>query len=248
MIIKRHTLACVVISLLLCVVVSGCGQKQSSYLQSLVDEMRRECPVPNEVADGVVVTNITNDDANLLIEFTITDRVTKELFRNADYFRLNARYTLGEDRFAHLKEAMKANGFGIKCVAKDESGDDINEVTIAPDDLDKEESIGVVVRATAMAENAACPLDYGNGSVLERAEAQGDSTIVYYIEGGEAFADTDFAAVEDVMKRQMINSISDSQSNKQVRHDVGISYKYVYKHGEKVCHTLTITPDDWLRY
>ena len=243
----RYTLI-IAWAVIMLVISTGCGQKQSSYLQSLVDEMRRECPVPNEVADGVVVTNISHDDNNLLMELTITDKVTKELFRNGDYFRLNSRYTLGESRFAHIKEAMKSNGFGIKCVAKDESGKNINEVTIAPSDLDKEEAIGVVVRATAMAENAACPLDYGNGSVLERAEALGDSTIVYYIEGGEAFANTDFAAVEDMMKRQMINSISDSESNKQVRHDVGISYKYVYKYGDKVCHSLTITPDDWLRY
>ena len=105
----RYTLI-IVWAVIMLVISTGCGQKQSSYLQSLVDEMRRECPVPNEVADGVVVTNISHDGNNLLMELTITDKVTKELFRNGDYFRLHSRYTLSESRFAHIKEAMKSNG------------------------------------------------------------------------------------------------------------------------------------------
>ena len=244
----RYTLVSALMAILL-VVMASCSQN-SAYLQSLVDEMRREFPVPNELADGVVLTNITGDDDEnmLLMEFTVTDNTTREFFRNSDYFSINARYTLSDSQFARFKEAMKEQGFGMKFVAKDENGASINTVTIGAADLDNKEPIGVVVRATAMAENAACPIAYGDGSVLERAEAQGDSTIVYYIEGGEAFDKIDFAKVEDQMKRQMVNSLAGGESNKQMRHDMGISYKYVYKHGDKVYHSITISPGDWLTF
>ncbi len=228
------------------VALASCSQK-SVDLKTLVEECRNEFRIPQEVIEGVTIYNIGHDDNNLVFEYLIKDTLTAEMFKNSDYMKLNVSYTLKDQRYTAFTNLLKDNGYGLKYRATDQHGNLINELVVSSDELGKDFDKSVVVNATALAENSACPIDYQNGSSLQKVIVENDSTITYLIECEPSYAEIDFPALEQGMKRQMVNTMANNES-KQTRHDIGIYYKYVYKTGDTIYHAITISPDDWIAY
>lgn len=212
------------------------------------DDITKQATLPMSLLDGFSITEFSQSDTTLVAHCSVTDQYMAGLFKeDADYMLVNLFYATKGDSFKAIRDALIDNGVGITFVAKDASGNDVNTVTISAKQLAGDIDKSVVVRATAKAENSQCPMDMDDGRKLISATAQGDDTVVYIMECGENYRTTDFASIEEAMKRAMINSMADA-AGKRERNAMGIYYKYVYVIGADTLHTITITPHDWLLY
>lgn len=203
--------------------------------------------VPYEMMDGFTVNTFQSNDTAFVAECTISDPYMAEVFTNAEYMMVNINNAAKHDDFKLVRAAMADNDMKMTVVAKNVAGELVNKLTMTAEQFGGKLDKAMVVRATAAAENAGCPMDMDDGRKLLSAKAQGDDTVVYTMECGENYRSTDFVSIEDAMKRAMINSMADA-AGKRERNAMGIYYKYIYKIGGDTLHVLTITPHDWLLY
>lgn len=226
--------------LLVCMAACGNGQDDSKLRKS-IEEAQSELPVDLGLVGDMTDLKYDRDDRNVRMFMTVNENIVNVavMKENSDSFRNMFKLMWTGEDTRELIEMIADAGASMSVRYKGGTSGESVELKLSNSELKEildtklteKEKNRMLLEGTVANGNAACPMNIGNGMIMESVTLEGNN-VVYAIEVDEEISDMELLRInEDMIREEMVkqfgNPVVANELNIMASAGCAVVYRYI---------------------